>query len=754
MFDETAHSSEAEPNVPKPEEDIGGPASRGELEELAKKGIGSKVSEEAERQPESVSLDTPEESGSAADHDVEAQGPQNKAPGTIEEGPPEAVSAQELPTSTDEPIAQPPSAEEKPAEPEPSAEKAEKTIDELVQERVDALGPRKSLKDLAKGKSYRIRSIDEEEVKGGVLKKFHVKLPDGRVHWFSEKTVRDILRDNIKAEQKEAAEAAEEVEKAEKNASKEAADTKRTEQKERYEAGKTRLSKGLDESVGGQREFLRAGHDIGYELRRGKERLTFEKFDPEVSNPFVFRDPNGNRQYLHENDVDRLIKRRFEKENKEIVEELKPESRAKEITGEGLETAGKGAKALIETAEKNPVGRFLLRQGEAFLDKFRISDKDKIPYFVGMGLGFGSNVALTAFTPFLAFGPGRFVRSAAYSGVLLGVSKGVNLVRDFAIREIGKELGSFDKEFTKGAVNTFNHSAQLEAEGKLEESINVRNEWSKETFLKSDYKERSDYWALTQDKARAALIAKVEQQMSKFNKLSHGVKSFSAGLSAGTITASVGFGFFDGIFKPLIDRISSGDLKPPGWVPFIGHSAPGIPEHTPTPGVPEHAPSPGIPEHTPTPEVPEHTPTPGVPEHPTGTEIPTHPPETTAGAAVPTEVHTFPEIPTNTVEIEQGTTAGHIFVQQGHELTWDSKNAVLFGETIKDEANHDMLVQMGNNVPALEDLPGLEQAAAAGNPEALRTLTEALHNIPAGGTLNVPTPEGVETAKRALGITG
>ncbi|HEX9916869.1 MAG TPA: hypothetical protein VGB16_03950, partial [candidate division Zixibacteria bacterium] len=657
----------------------------------------------------------------------------------------------------------------------------EKSVDERVQEQKQAIIDTKKasrehyeLEDKENDRTYKISKITEKEVRGKTVHKFYYE----KDRYLSGANIDAILRGNINEEEKKAAKAAKEAGKAEKNAARKAADTKRTEQKERYEAGKTRLGEGLEESVENQREFLRAGHDIGYELRRGKEALTFEKYDPEVSNPFVFRDPNGNRQYLHENDVDRLIKRRFEKENKEIVAELKPESRAKEITGEGLETAGKGAKALIETAEKNPVGRFLMGRAKAYLEHINPKDKEQPYYWTGFAFGFGSNIALSLFAPVLPMLT-KPLRSAIFSGGVFAISRGVNLFLTRNLEKIGNIIGA-DNNFVNDWLKTLNKARQLEAEGKIEDSIELRNQQSKDSFLKAGYKERSDYWAWTQDIGRAAMIARIEQEVAKYTGFKQKLNHISAGFAAGNLGAT-GFLGLENLFSEAFKKMPHLGLFGGGDEAQIGApegAGPEVPHHAPTPGAPEHTPTPGVPEHTPTPtpgEIPEGPgvePTPGVepgevptepgevPIEPGGEPIPVPIPPEAPPMAIE-DIITNPEY-SSAFEIPDGATPGQVFLNNGFEdaTLWEANeaNAHLFGAHV--EANYDMLEEMSRNVaasgipvedfPASAEIPGLIEAASAGDAEAMHRLTEALHYWPAGDDFNLLTPEGVQVVNKAL----
>ncbi|OGY22061.1 MAG: hypothetical protein A2113_02510 [Candidatus Woykebacteria bacterium GWA1_44_8] len=70
---------------------------------------------------------------------------------------------------------------------------------------------------------------------------------------------------------------------------------------------------------------------------------------------------------------------------------------------------------------------------------------------------------------------------------------------------------------------------------------------------------------------------------------------------------------------------------------------------------------------------------------------------------------------------------------------------------------HDSVAGVGIAVeafPAKEEIAGLIRAAADGDPVAIHRLTEALHWVPTGGNFNLLTPEGIDAARRALGLAG
>jgi len=233
------------------------------------------------------------------------------------------------------------------------------------------------------------------------------------------------------------------------------------------------------------------------------------------------------------------------------------------------------------------------------------------------------------------------------------------------------------------------------------------------------------------------LIERIGRLDLKYHKLNAAIRSFSAGLTVGTIGSTLGFGFFDG-FKSLFERIHGGGQEVP---------APGI-----EPGAPTHAPP--VEAHTATPTPPTEVPH-GIPT-----------PEAPAGISTP-EVSDFSDIIANpdlthSLEIHSGDTVGQIFVGSGHEITWGAHDADLFGTHLY--ANYDMLKQMHDSVagvgiaveafPAKEEIAGLIRAAADGDPVAIHRLTEALHWVPTGGNFNLLTPEGIDAARRALGLAG
>jgi hypothetical protein len=239
----------------------------------------------------------------------------------------------------------------------------------------------------------------------------------------------------------------------------------------------------------------------------------------------------------------------------------------------------------------------------------------------------------------------------------------------------------------------------------------------------------------------AGFLAKIESLNTRFQKLNNTIRSFAAGLIVGSFGSTIGFGVFEGL-PSLIEKFHGGHHAPPTGI-----------EH----GAPTHGPPTAEATTTPTPtEVPGHVPTPG--EHIPG-EIP-------SGAPAP-ELPDFSDILANhdltqTLEIGHGDTIGQIFVDHGHTVTWGAPDADLFGTHLY--ANYDILQEMHNRIaeagvaveafPAKEEIAGLIRAATGGDPVAIHRLTEALHWIPTGGNFNLLTPEGIEAARRALGLAG
>ena len=103
--------------------------------------------------------------------------------------------------------------------------------------------------------------------------------------------------------------------------------------------------------------------------------------------------------------------------------------------------------------------------------------------------------------------------------------------------------------------------------------------------------------------------------------------------------------------------------------------------------------------------------------------------------------------------ISSGTTVGDMLVDAGHQVTWGTADAQLFGAHIA--ANHNLLSQMWEKMAeahpnlvsgpfpvSLSEINDLVAKAQMGDEEALRRLTEALHWIPSGAQFKILTQDG------------
>ena len=477
-------------------------------------------------------------------------------------------------------------------------------------------------------------------------------------------------------------------------------------------------------------------------VRFGKQELTYQGFDgSEKPEPYVFKEKGtGTELSLSEADVQGIIRDELRLESKVIEDSKKFGAQAQEKlaqVGRSLEEVSERAASLLSSAKESKVGGFLLEQGKAFLNKFDPRDKEKIPYFAGLAVGAGSNVALTYFTPFLAFGPGRLVRSAAFSGVMLGVSKGANVFRHMSMNKVLSNFGVEDKAERTTYSKQYDEAFKLLSKSNEEEYGEAMKKLSTDIFAKhGNAQSGSNVEGAAAHITAEELQKRIESLSTKYQKLNNQIRSFSAGLSAGSIGATLGVGF-----ASILESGGSGGISP-------GEGG----EATPTPDEPTEAPGGGV-EPTPTTEpTPEPDPTPTTEPEPTPTETPTAEPSSLS------EILANPEY-ASSLEIQQGDTIGQLLTDGGYDIDWGPDNAQVFGAHI--EANYDMLQGMNEQVAAagvsVEDFPTqgeistLVSQARAGDAVAMHRLTEAMHWVPTGGEFTILSPEAVELINNPQG---
>jgi len=506
---------------------------------------------------------------------------------------------------------------------------------------------------------------------------------------------------------------------------------------EEFNKTRERLKEGKGTSVRMQRDFLKSGQDVGYELQKGQQTLKFEAYNPEDKKPFVFTDQESNKLQLPEKEVDKLIKSRLENENKEITEELKPTSRWKE--------------RLDSLRNASPVINGLYRIGNSFLNKFDWRDKEKGWWIAGIIVGAGSNVGLTFALPFLGFGPGRLIRSAVSSGALLGISYGVNRFRNFSIANILENYGVKDTAEKTGYTKKFDSAFRFLRMSKEQEYHDAMKNLSTEIFTKygtADHKGNVEME--TNEEGARLLQERIEKLNTKYQKLNNKIRSFSAGLAAGSIGATVGFGLYEKVLEPAFDRI------------FHHGEGPAVPAGS------EHAPPEGTTGQTPDTQGPPQGPEiHGGENLPSGTEgaSPGVTPEVTPNVPHLADLLNNPEN-SNLYDIKQGDTLGQVFLDHGHgdATLWEPipDNAHRWGAQLALE--HDKLKgwydaaagagygEPGFQFPTQAELPSLIESAAAGNAADMHRLVEAHHFIQTGGNINLVTPAGIEAINKAIGV--
>lgn len=497
-----------------------------------------------------------------------------------------------------------------------------------------------------------------------------------------------------------------------------------------------------DEAVAAKLDDFKSGAREHGTVRFEGQELTYQGFEgSEEQERYVFKDKStGAELSLSEDRVTGIIRDELGMGSKAIENSEKFGAKVQEKlaqAGRGLKEQSERAASLVNTVRESKIGGFLYEQGNAFLNKFDPRDKEKIPYFAGMAVGAGSNVALTYFTPFLAFGPGRLVRSAAFSGVMLGVSKGANVFRHRAMNKVLSNFGVEDKAERAAYSKQYDETFKLLSKNSEEEYGEAMKKLSADIFAKhGNANSGSNVEAATTQETSEELQKRIESLSTRHQKLNNQIRSFSAGLSAGSITATLGTLGFENLF----DKGGDGG----GIAPGEG----GEPTDTPSGGGVEPTP-------TPEPETPDGT---GEPAPEPGPD-PTPEPEPT-----PTDPSSLSEVLANpdfasSVEIQQGDTVGQLLTNSGYDIDWGTDNAEVFGAHI--QANYDMLQGMNEQIAAtgisVEDFPTqaevstLIEQANAGDAVAMHRLTETLHWIPAGGEFTILSPEAVELINNPQG---
>lgn len=489
-------------------------------------------------------------------------------------------------------------------------------------------------------------------------------------------------------------------------------------------------------------------------VRFGEQELTYQRFDgSEKPEPYVFKEKGtGAELSLSEADVQGIIRDELGLESKVIEDSEKFGARAKEKlaqTGRSLQEVSERAASLLTSAKESKVGGFLLEQGKAFLNKFDPRDKEKIPYFAGIAAGAGSNVALTYFTPFLAFGPGRLVRSAAFSGVMLGVSKGANVFRHMSMNKVLSNFGVEDKAERTTYSKQYDEAFKLLSKSNEEEYSEAMKKLSTDIFAKhGNAQNGSNVEGAAAHITAEELQKRIESLSTKYQKLNNQIRSFSAGLSAGSIGATLGVG----VTNLFLERVGvgSGEMSPgdsPGGVEDVGDDgtediSDGISDQGEGTLQTTDGEGGGVTDGTAEGDGIADADQPPPPEIPTTIN----------------EVLANPEL-VNSVEISQGDTIGQLLTDGGYDIDWGPDNAQVFGAHI--EANYDMLQGMNEQVAAagisVEDFPTqgeistLVSQARAGDAVAMHRLTEAMHWIPTGGEFTILSPEAVELINNPQG---
>lgn len=694
-------------------------------------------------------------------------------------GPPPPPTAEAAPPGPEEQPAAPAPTPEPPKGPEPTPAPAtpptpEKTLNNKVKEREDQkyskLGTEEGQVREFKigGHTYTIKQR-VVTTDNGERKDWWVTTNEkGReVPPFPERVVRDALRKEARAEIRGEADAAkketekaartkrenqrqeekevkvkaeadrkETVRKAAEDRKKAAAEeaTRKQEADEAAKAEKAKQTEALNQRVQQLREALQPND----KLKDGKKALTYVGRDKDYGY-YKFTDETGNAVVKSEADVNKLLGEKIKAEAKKTTPEQEkpvPTKWRERLAAAGALAESAGT-AIRKGAEATPITRGLYHYVNRFLNKFDLRDKELSWYVAGVAVGAATNVGLTFITGGTGLFAGRIVRSALFSGVAASVSYGANLFRHGRVEGILKNFGVTAAQERKSYSRQFDEAFRLLRGGHEERYHTAMSEIAKNLFAKHGRPElRLDLESQLAQEARTDLLRRVEALNTKYQKLNNAIRSFSAGLTAGSIGSTLGFAAFEKIFEPAFNRIFGAGEVHPGAVPGgVEHPTP-TPTPIPTPG-PSEAPGGVIGPDVlgpPAPEVPPEIPDLG-------------------------EILSNPDL-TQEIKINPGDTVGQIFVNSGQEVTWTPADADLFGTHLL--ANHAMLNNIHGNMvaaglatgdfPTEAEIVDLMTAANAGDAAAFQDLVGAAHWIPAGGNWNELSDAGIETIKKRYGI--
>jgi len=485
----------------------------------------------------------------------------------------------------------------------------------------------------------------------------------------------------------------------------------------------------------------------------------------------------GRAKELGESAAARVSARLRESERYQTAKE-----RADKIAEAAPELTRRAEEGLRDAAERteNKYQKFLYNAGAGFLNRFRWADKEQGTYAAGVIVGSVTSVAL---------GPaGNIVKIPTLIGLNSILVPGISMARVYSISNVLKPWIE-DRSERWGAARQFDDAYRLIGKDDNKEAFD--NEIKR---LAKEVAQGSNITIISEEGIRGAIEGRMES-LRKYSKAQSHIRSFAAGLSAGSITASAGEAVFHGINS---------------WVGGGGGApteAPG-PDSGPEPPVEEAQPSPTTvepPPTTPPTEVPiTTTPLPetitaqdlqGVAVGPRDTfieaynnldsaeqrqafvDVLSNPDRVQdlirfsaaseaaqASSEVLSDANEVLQNPdfANSLEIAQGTTVSDLLANNGYDITWTPDDADIFGGHIL--ANYDTLNQMHEQVKAagipveFQDYPSpnevvnLIKAAEGGDAKAFQQLVAASHWIPEGGNYNILTESGFEALKQKYGL--